>query len=103
MTCYTNTPKKWFFSNFSNAKTDKAKAEARLDRLREGGIAVDEFIDAFVMERRRQQEAAEAQRRRDAAAKAAEEAGEEAEEVRGQENQEENYELQQVLLNNTHT
>merc|ERR1719510_478991 len=51
----------------SNAKTDKAKAEARLNRLREGGIAVDEFIDAFVMERRRQQEAAEAQRARDVA------------------------------------
>ena len=31
-----------------NAKTDKAKAEARLNRLREGGIAVDEYIDAFV-------------------------------------------------------
>ena len=102
MTYYTNTPKIIFF-NFSNAKTDKSKAEARLDRLREGGIAVDEFIDAFVMERRRQQEAAEAQRRRDAAAKAAEEAGEEAEEVRGQENQEENYELQQVRRNGTHT
>ena len=57
---------------------------------------MDEFIDAFVMERRRQQEAAEAQRRRDAAAKAAEEAGEDDLEVRGQENQEENYELQQV-------
>ena len=55
----------------SNAKTDKAKAEARLDRLREGGIAVDEYIDAFVVERRRQQEAAERQRAIDAAKEAA--------------------------------
>ena len=54
----------------SNAKTDKAKAEARLDRLREGGIAVDEYIDAFVVERRRQQEAAERQRALDAQAAA---------------------------------
>ena len=50
----------------SNAQTDKAKAEARLDRLREGGIAVDEYIDAFVVERRRQQEVAERQRALDA-------------------------------------
>jgi hypothetical protein len=27
---------------------EKAKAEARLAKLREGGIAVDEYIDAFV-------------------------------------------------------
>ena len=52
----------------SNAKTDKSKAEARLDKLREGGVAVDEYIDAFVLERKRQQEHAEAQRARDAAA-----------------------------------
>ena len=27
---------------------EKAKAEARLAKLREGGISVDEYIDAFV-------------------------------------------------------
>ena len=56
---------------------------------------MDEFIDAFVMERRRQQEAAEAQRARDVAASAGIEAAEVAK-SRGQEDQEENYELQQV-------
>ena len=80
----------------SNAKTDKAKAEARLDRLREGGIAVDEYIDAYVMERQRQQEAAEAQRRRDAERAAAEagDSGGNDEEPR------ENYEMQQVRTYN---
>ena len=78
----------------SNAKTDKAKAEARLERLREGGIAVDEYIDAYVMERQRQQEAAEAQRRRDAERAAAEggDSGGNEEEPR------ENYEMQQVHM-----
>ncbi len=69
----------------SNAHTDKARAEARLEKLREGGIAVDEYIDAFVMERKRQQEAAEAQRARDAAREAAQEA-----------EGEENFDLQEV-------
>ena len=76
----------------SNAKTDKAKAEARLARLREGGVAVDEYIDAFVVERKRQQEAAEAQRARDeAAANAAASAQ--------NEEQEENFEMQEVSKN----
>ena len=76
----------------SNAKTDKAKAEARLNRLREGGVAVDEYIDAFVMERKRQQEAAEAQRARDEAAAAA------ASQPSAQnDEQEENFEMQEVL------
>ena len=70
----------------SNAHTDKARAEARLEKLREGGIAVDEYIDAFVMERKRQQEAAEAQRARDAAREAAQEA-----------EGEENFDLQEVV------
>ena len=74
----------------SNAKTDKAKAEARLQRLREGGVAVDEYIDAFVVERKRQQEAAEAQRARDeAAANAAASAQ--------NDEQEENFEMQEVI------
>ena len=78
----------------SNAKTDKAKAEARLNRLREGGIAVDEYIDAYVMERQRQQEAAEAQRRRDAE-RAAAEAGDSG---GNEEEPRENYEMQQVHI-----
>ena len=78
----------------SNAKTDKAKAEARLNRLREGGIAVDEYIDAYVMERQRQQEAAEAQRRRDAE-RAAAEAGDSG---GNEEEPRENYEMQQVHM-----
>lgn len=64
----------------SNAHTDKSKAEARLHKLREGGIAVDEYIDAFVVERKRQQEAAEAQRARDAALAAAANEGSEEQE-----------------------
>ena len=56
---------------------------------------MDEFIDAFVVERRRQQEAAEAQRARDMAAEAGVEAAEVAK-SRGQEDQQENYEIQQV-------
>ena len=56
---------------------------------------MDEFIDAFVVERRRQQEAAEAQRARDMAAEAGVEAAEVAK-SRGQEDQQENYELQQA-------
>ena len=31
-----------------NAEREKAKAEARLAKLREGGINVDEYIDAIV-------------------------------------------------------
>ena len=31
-----------------NAEREKVKAEARLSKLREGGINVDEYIDAFV-------------------------------------------------------
>ena len=73
----------------SNAKTDKAKAEARLNRLREGGVAVDEYIDAFVMERKRQQEAAEAQRARDEAAAAAK--------ANQNDEIEENFEMQEVF------
>ena len=31
-----------------NAERERVKAEARLNRLREGGVAVDEYIDQFV-------------------------------------------------------
>lgn len=31
-----------------NAEVEKAKAEARLAKLREGGIAVDQYIDPFL-------------------------------------------------------
>ena len=44
-----------------NAEREKVKAEARLVKLREGGINVDEYIDAFVY-------AAQAQERQGAAA-----------------------------------
>lgn len=70
----------------SNAHTDKAKAEARLNKLRDGGVAVDEYIDAFVMERKRQQEAAE--RAREAAAAAAK--------AEANANDEENFDLREV-------
>ena len=79
----------------SNAQTDKAKAEARLDRLREGGIAVDEYIDAFVVERRRQQEVAERQRALDAQ-KAKAEADPEA---ANDDQDEDNFDLREVIQN----
>ncbi len=37
-----------FQAAIRNAEVEKAKAEARLAKLREGGISVDEYIDAFV-------------------------------------------------------
>jgi hypothetical protein len=37
-----------FQAAIRNAEIEKAKAEARLAKLREGGISVDEYIDAFV-------------------------------------------------------
>ncbi len=38
----------FFQAAIRNAEVEKAKAEARLAKLREGGISVDEYIDAFV-------------------------------------------------------
>ena len=37
-----------FQAAIRNAEVEKSKAEARLAKLREGGISVDEYIDAFV-------------------------------------------------------
>ena len=49
-----------------NAEREKAKAEARLGKLREGGIKVDEYIDALVYTEEASQ--AEASRARDTGA-----------------------------------
>ena len=38
----------FFQAAIRNAEVEKSKAEARLAKLREGGISVDEYIDAFV-------------------------------------------------------
>ena len=44
-----NSVKKIVFqAAIRNAEVEKSKAEARLAKLREGGISVDEYIDAFV-------------------------------------------------------
>ena len=61
--------------------------------FREGGIAVDEYIDAFVVERRRQQEVAERQRRLDAE-KAKAEANPEA---ANDDQDEDNFDLREVI------
>ena len=58
-----------------NSETERARAEARLERLREGGIAVDEYIDAFVYsyenEQKQEQQRQQQQQQQQAVAAAA--------------------------------
>ena len=45
-----------------NAEREKVKAESRLNKLREGGVNVDDYIDAFVyqVQKMEQQQATQA-------------------------------------------
>ena len=67
--------------------------------FREGGIAVDEYIDAFVVERRRQQEVAERQRALDAQNAKAEADPEAA----NDDQDDDNFDLREVIQNHSGT